>query len=196
MINSINWSLFPSDELFTFSNRAILLAETLRPSTPALVPFVDRALNSKANYQAALERELMANPSGVKGVCPTGWHLPSDPEWTTLSDCLINNGFGFGGGGDNIAKLLASTFKWYSYSRAGTPGNDLGSNNRTGFSALPGGYNGGDFYASGYAGYWWSSTAYYEDNPWCFSIDYDYSLLFRGNGYYKNNGFSVRCIRD
>jgi hypothetical protein len=58
MINSINWSRFPSDELFTFSIRAILLAEPLRPSTPALAPFVDRDLNSKANYQAALEREL------------------------------------------------------------------------------------------------------------------------------------------
>lgn len=57
MINSFSYSLIPSDELFTFSNRAIVIAEPLRPLVPALVPFLDRATRSKANFQVALERE-------------------------------------------------------------------------------------------------------------------------------------------
>lgn len=57
MINSINYSLFPSDEFLTFSTRAISIAETLRSIVPALAPFIDRAANSKADFQAALERD-------------------------------------------------------------------------------------------------------------------------------------------
>lgn len=57
MINSINYSLFPSNEFFTFSNRSLAIAEPLRPFVPALVPFVDRALQCKVNFQASLERE-------------------------------------------------------------------------------------------------------------------------------------------
>jgi Family of unknown function (DUF6261) len=57
MISSLNWSLFPSDEFFTFCKRSLVIVEPLRPLAPTLAPFIDRAINSNANFQAALERE-------------------------------------------------------------------------------------------------------------------------------------------
>jgi len=57
MILSFNWSLFPSDEFFTFSKRSLVIVEPLRPLAPTLAPFIDRAINSNANFQAALERD-------------------------------------------------------------------------------------------------------------------------------------------
>src|SRR5690606_15049986 len=90
-----------------------------------------------------------ANPSGVQGVCPTGWHLPSDAEWTELSDSL---------GGSSVAggKLKETgTTHWFSP--------NTGATNETGFTALPGGYrfNPGEFKYIKNFGYWWSAT---EDN--------------------------------
>ncbi|OQY02885.1 MAG: hypothetical protein B6I20_06115, partial [Bacteroidetes bacterium 4572_117] len=76
----------------------------------------------------------------TQGVCPTGWHLPSDAEWTELTDYLTNNGYGYGGSGNDIAKSLAATSGWGADDTAGNIGNDQSSNNSSGFSALPGGY--------------------------------------------------------
>jgi uncharacterized protein (TIGR02145 family)/uncharacterized repeat protein (TIGR02543 family) len=86
------------------------------------------------------------NPSGVQGVCPVGWHLPSNAEWTQLTDYV--------GGTSKAGTKLKSSMGWNSYS--GIP---VGTD-EYGFSALPGGdgYSGGDFYYAGYNGYWWSAT--------------------------------------
>ena len=89
-----------------------------------------------------------------RGVCPIGWHLPDNAEWTTLKDYLINNGYGYGGDGDDIAKSMAATKLWNTDPTAGNVGNDLASNNSSGFTALPGGnrYLGQDFILLGDAG--------------------------------------------
>ncbi|MBT6765446.1 MAG: hypothetical protein HOA90_13040, partial [Prolixibacteraceae bacterium] len=138
-----------------------------------------------------------ANPSGVQGVCPTGWHLPSDAEWTELSDYLIANGYGYGGSGDDIAKSLATTSNWSASATPGSPGNDPASNNSSGFSALQGGYRGstGSFSEVGDHGYWWSATEEEGSHAWTRHLHYRGSDVGR---YYdfKEHGFSVRCIRD
>lgn len=139
-----------------------------------------------------------ANPSGVQGVCPDGWHLPSDAEWTDLTDYLTNNGFGYEGSGSDIAKSMASTSGWTTYSIAGTVGNDQASNNSSGFSALPGGSrssNFGTLYNVGGSGNWWSSSEY------CSSFAFNRYLYYGDASVYrfssnKSNGFSVRCVRD
>jgi len=96
------------------------------------------------NWTAAMNGSMSssANPSGVQGPCPAGWHLPSQAEWIVLSDYLIVNGYGYGGSGDDIAKSLSSKTNWNTSSIPGTPGNDPTSNNSCGFSALPGGIRG------------------------------------------------------
>jgi uncharacterized protein (TIGR02145 family) len=102
----------------------------------------------------------------AKEVCPSGWHLPSDSEWTILSDYLTSNGFGYEGSGNDIGKSLASISDWVSTDNklgsGGTVGNDQSSNNLSGFTAHPGGmYVVGLFpFFIGITseGNWWSST--------------------------------------
>jgi len=136
-------------------------------------------------------------------LCPAGWHVPTDNEWTTLTDYLTNNGYGYGGSGINIAKSLAAASGWNPYSIAGTVGNDQVSNNNSGFTALPGGdrnFDGtGTFYGIGYNGNWWSSTDDRNNGntliAWARNLYYDGSNVFSFY-YYKQIGFSVRCLRD
>jgi uncharacterized protein (TIGR02145 family) len=124
-----------------------------------------------------------ANPSGVQGVCPAGWHLPSDAEWTELADYL---------GGESVAggKLKETgTIHWNSP--------NTGATNETGFTALPGGrrYSSDVFGYIGNYGYWWSATEVSASFAW-------YRFLLYGNGglgrfnFPKADGFSIRCVRD
>lgn len=137
------------------------------------------------NWPAAMSGSASSssNPSGVQGVCPTGWHLPSDAEWTELTDSL-------GGGGVAGGKLKEmGTAHWI------TP--NLGATNEAGFTALPGGNrsNNGAFYDIGYTAYWWSAT---ENNPtdaWDRSITYN-DITVYSYDFDEWGGFSVRCVRD
>jgi uncharacterized protein (TIGR02145 family) len=132
-----------------------------------------------------------------RNVCPAGWHVPIDAEWTTLKDYLTNNGYGYGGSGSDIAKSMAATSGWTTYGTVGTVGNDQASNNRSGFTALPGGYRGGSGYfdSIGYTGSWWSSSAYDATYAWHSILLYTKENAGR---YYnsKELGFSIRCVRD
>ncbi|MDY0143043.1 MAG: FISUMP domain-containing protein [Bacteroidales bacterium] len=124
-----------------------------------------------------------ANPSGVQGVCPTGWHLPSDAEWTQLTDYL---------GGESVTgdKLKETgTTHWNS------PNTD--ATNETGFTALPGGSRDfdGSFGYIGLYGYWWSATEGNASYAWNRRMSYDNSNVLRSS-YGKELGFSVRCLRD
>src|SRR5690554_1049349 len=137
------------------------------------------------NWTAAMDGEASSttNPSGIQGVCPAGWHLPSDAEWTELTDYL---------GGTSVAggKLKETgTTHWASP--------NTGATNETGFTALPGGgrYYGEEFNGIGYYSSWWSATGTSASNAWCRYLDYYFSGVNR-NGSYKDFGISVRCVRD
>jgi len=116
-------------------------------------------------------------------LCPTGWHVPSDAEWTTLTDYL---------GGASVAggKLKETgTTHWNS------PNTD--ATNETGFTALPGGlrFNIGAFHFIGGYGNWWSATEGSATHAWDRNMDSRYSSVGRSN-FDKELGFSVRCVRD
>jgi uncharacterized protein (TIGR02145 family) len=139
--------------------------------------------------------------NGGKNVCPTGWHVPSDAEWTTLENYLIDNGYNYDGTTteNKIAKALASTTLWTSWTDIGTVGNTdyPGKRNATGFTALPGGYRNyyGTYYHIGNYGYWLSSTEYSTYYVWFRYMCYDQTKV--GRSYLiKEEGFSVRCVRD
>jgi len=146
---------------------------------------------------------VTANPSGVQGVCPTGWHLPSDAEWFQMENYLADNGYNYdgttGGGRDKIAKALASTSGWNSSPSFGAVGNtDYPTyRNKSGFTALPGGYRNynGSFFNIGYLGNWWSATEYDAYSTWYRGISYSSSYVVRSYNY-REVGFSVRCVRD
>jgi uncharacterized protein (TIGR02145 family) len=137
------------------------------------------------NWTAAMDGEASSttNPSGIQGVCPAGWHLPSDAEWTELIDYL---------GGEMVAggKLKETgTTHWNSP--------NTGATNETGFTALPGGSRGsnGTFDVIGGDGYWWSATEFDATNAWVRGMSYDYGDVSRYGGN-KEVGYSVRCLRD
>jgi uncharacterized protein (TIGR02145 family) len=131
-------------------------------------------------------------------ICPTGWHVPTDDELTTLSGFLINNGYGFGGSGTDIAKSLSATSGWSIYGTPGTVGNDQGSNNSSGFSALPGGARNlsGVFVSAGMVGTWWSSTAVDDSFGWNRILNFNYTEFGRPPIFKKIQGSSVRCLKD
>jgi len=115
----------------------------------------------------------------VRGVCPQGWHLPSDAEWDELFTAV--------GGKDSAGVKLKSTSGWYK--------NGYGSDSY-GFGVLPAGgrYRDGNFDYAGYSAYFWSST----ENGSFYAYDcHFYYGEFVSRGYYdKDYGTSVRCLRD
>lgn len=126
---------------------------------------------------------VLYNWTAAMNACPDGWHLPSDAEWTELTDYL---------GGTSVAggKLKETgTTHW------NTP--NTGATNETGFTALPGGYRGsyGSFYSIGDGGDWWSATEGSATIAWGRFMYYDYSSVGRDYAN-KEVGNSVRCVRD
>jgi uncharacterized protein (TIGR02145 family) len=121
----------------------------------------------------------IANPSEVKGVCPTGWHLPSDAEWTALTDFVGSSTAG--------TKLKANSALWST--NTGT--DDYG------FSALPGGYGGSDggFVSAGNIDYWWSATEIDASDVWIRNMYYS-SAGVRRDYNVKTTLLSVRCVQD
>ena len=116
----------------------------------------------------------------ARGLAPVGYHIPTDTEWTKLSDYL--------GGEDSAGEKMKSLSGWL---------NNGNGTNSSGFSGLPGGYRGYDgyFYDVGYAGYWWSASEDGESGAWFRELGNGNSDLFR-DGNYKYFGLSVRCVRD
>lgn len=140
------------------------------------------------------------NPSGVQGICPSGWHLPSDAEWEQLAQYIseqmgpyeISGIMWLGVGGH-----LKATSGWYyesgGYYYEGNGTDDFG------FSALPGGYvsgrDAGGFYSVGTNGHFWSSTENDSSTAWYRYLSFQSDGLLRYYNFRKA-GASVRCIRD
>jgi uncharacterized protein (TIGR02145 family) len=169
--------------------------------TPGYCWYNNDSATYKSTYGAIYKWFVVnATSNGGKNVCPTGWHVPSDAEWTTMESYMIANGYNYDGSttGNKIAKSLAVTSGWPSFSQVGTIGNNKLINNGSGFSALPSGRRGmvGTFWEVGEGGYWWSTTEHI-DNAFAYlrSLYYYSSNLERGY-IHKTYGFSIRCIRD
>lgn len=129
--------------------------------------------------------------------CPTGWHLPSDAEWTALTDYVSNQPEYLCNSNTNwIAKSLADTTNWISSTNTCAVGNNLSANNATGFSGLPGGYCYiGGFSDTGSTGFYRSSSQSSTKGSWLLSLSYHIGSVSRFS-YGKSVGFSVRCLRD
>jgi len=115
--------------------------------------------------------------------CPAGWHLPSDEEWTALTD--------FVGGEEMAGTKLKSKAGWVDGEDYKAATDDYG------FSALPGGYrwSGGSFDIAGSRGSWWSATEYGATVARYRDVDYYGDNV--GSGWsYKALMFSLRCVRD
>ena len=144
--------------------------------------------NNDAAYNAKYGKlynwyAISPTTNGTKNICPLGWHVPTDAEWTVLTDYL---------GGTIVAggKMKeVGTTNWNS------PNTD--ATNKSGFTGLPGGYRLYDGYYSGVGsnGTWWSSTENLTNNAWYRLLTNDDGNADRSNGN-KEDGLSVRCLRD
>jgi uncharacterized protein (TIGR02145 family) len=118
-----------------------------------------------------------------RNLCPTGWHVPTDAEWTTLTTVL---------GGESVAggKLKeTSTTHWKSP--------NAGATNESGFTALPGGNRdiGGTFSRFGNSGFWWGSADSSTGKAWYRDMEYNDDVVITVSSN-KKNGYSVLCVRD
>ncbi len=133
----------------------------------------------------------------TRNVCPAGWHVPSDVDWNILNDYVNSNAFGEIVGANSSAKILASQTGWVLYGIVGNPGKDMASNNKSGFSAMPGGIRQpvGTYASAGLGAYYWSTTADIPSLASSRLVYFDLSTLQERN-YTKDTGISVRCVKD
>ncbi len=153
------------------------------------------------------------------GLCPQGWHVPSDKEWETLVSYL----------GENPGRKMKAKSGWNKWKSGGSETCPVCSrwndeyrsktachrckdtrsipaavayhsgdgNNLSGFFGLPGGYHSrGNYYYIGYDGYWWSSTEDDTFTAWSRYLSFNSGSADRDASNKKNGGFSVRCLRD
>jgi uncharacterized protein (TIGR02145 family) len=121
---------------------------------------------------------------GAQGICPDGWHIPTDAEWQDLINFL---GGQYGTGG----KLKATGTTYW------TPTND-GATNISGFTGLPGGrcnYWDGGFENRGDFAYFWSSTEYDFIDAWILFLHYNTDDVYK-TWKDPNHGYSVRCLKN
>lgn len=133
----------------------------------------------------------------VRGVCPLGWHVPSDEEWKQLENTLgISadevNDIGVRGETENVGGMMKATASWNAP--------NAGATNESGFSGLASGnrdgFSAGTFFNAGSIGYWWSSSDYGEFNyAWYRRLSSSNAGVGR-YGYYKRSGFCIRCLQD
>ena len=164
------------------------------------------------NWAAAMHggTSSSANPSGVQGVCPDGWHLPSDAEWTQLTNFVASDNANVcGGNPEYIVKSLASTEGWDDYDmdphvscRMST--NASSTNNNTGFSVMPAGTWETDGAVAdpnfGYTNYGhtiFRSATQHETSYAAFVREFynEYAYVDR-TAIAKTTGLSVRCVLD
>ena len=132
------------------------------------------------NWPAAMNGEPESNavPSGVRGICPDGWHLPSDAEWKILTDYL----------GSSAHIMMKSTSGW----KDGGNGD-----NSSGLNGLPGGFRDpifGGFFCLTLDGYFWAATTWGSGSQ-TRGLHYDLNIVSHNN-LYRQEGISIRCLKD
>ena len=137
------------------------------------------------NVYGALYNWYVVNTNKL---CPFGWHVPNDNEWTSLISYLGNDS-NAGGKLKATGTIEEGTGLWSSP--------NTGATNETNFTALPGGYRHrhGSFYSMGQNGNWWSESYYGAAEAWYRTLHY-YNINVDRYSNYKTYGFSVRCVRN
>lgn len=143
-------------------------------------------INNKNTYGALYSYWLIKYAYYYGGICPRGWHIPTDAEWTTLTNYL---------GGESItgSKLKETGTSHWQYPNSG-------ATNESGFTGLSGGCRtlNGQFYDIGYYGYYWSDSQHLgfpDYTAWYRLLYYNYSHVHRSVAE-ETLGMSIRCIRD
>lgn len=141
---------------------------------------------NKATYGALYNwYAINSATNGGKNICPTGWHVPSNTEFSTL----ISNQGGTAVAGGKMKET--GTTHWL--------GPNAGATNESGFTALPGGWrndSGGTFANMTYRGFFWTSTQNAANTAWVIYLDYLIDDAATYGDYNKHKGYSIRCLKD
>ena len=165
------------------------------------IPFEQRGyLYNWAGAVDTIDTEnIIVSFSNRRGICPEGWHVPNDDEWTALEDylksqtecysCSDNRNF--------IAKALASNEYWLDSSNDCAVGNDLAANNKTGFTLHPAGYNDGSrFFSSNDWAWLATSTSGLGYTAYNRTLLSGAGVVVKAYGGFETIGRSVRCLKD
>lgn len=134
------------------------------------------------------------NPSGIQGICPVGWQIPSDGDWKELETCL------------GMSPAEAEASNWRGSDQGGRlkdtgtmywTSPNTGATNESGFTALPAGYRDmdGSFGWQNKYGYFWTASGYNSSQAWRRFLGFDNSQVYRST-YSMLMGQSVRCFKD
>jgi uncharacterized protein (TIGR02145 family) len=137
--------------------------------------------NNNAAYDALYGKLYNWYAVNTGTLCPPGWHIPTDGEWTILTNFL--------GGAEVAGGKMKSVTGWDSPNIAAT--------NESGFTGLPGGIREANgFGGLGSNGYWWSSSTDDSNGSWFRTLDGSSGSIGRGDDGSGTDGFSCRCLRD
>jgi len=172
-------------------------------NTTGAYAWYNNDISLKDSYGALYNWHAVNNANGL---CPTGWHVPADADWTQLVDYVVAQGFP----NNDVINGAGNALK--SCRQANSPlGGDCNTSvhprwnehsthhgfDEFGFSGFPGGLRSffSFFHSLGNIGYWWSYTEYDWGSAWSLSLNYSFGNvgIFNLN---KTNGFSVRCLKD
>ena len=150
------------------------------------------------NWYGAVNSSLTdGSAEGAQGACPTGWHVPTSTEFTTLYNTInADTKYRCNSASGAIGKAMSAPSGWITSAVDCQTGNNQQTNNSTGFNGLPAGYRytSGVFYHMGYYAYFWSSSF---SSPYAL---YRY-LVYSSTSFSSNScspvlGFSVRCLKN
>ncbi len=149
--------------------------------------------STNTDFEQALQVTFSGNR---RGICPQGWHVPSEAEWKQLRGYMVSHSqYWCNGDSTYIAKALASSTGWSANSNDCGVGNTQNNNNTSGFTALPAGFYTNGFFNFGYHAHFWSAKQSNAFSAFFFQLDYYHpNVLYEDSG--KNKGASVRCLRD
>lgn len=202
MIQNLKTTRFPNGEEIPMGSAGEVSDELPYRYAPDANPSNIERYGYLYNWSALMHGENCsgANPSGVQGVCPFGWHVPSKAEWSQLVTFVgTQNEHQCDGNYNNIAKSLASTSGWQECSKQCAVGNEQQNNNSTHFNACPAGLGGGDINNNfGRDAYFWScsKSAIWPDLVLDFELDYYSAVTYTGYGVHKQTAMAVRCVKD
>ncbi|HJV77176.1 MAG TPA: fibrobacter succinogenes major paralogous domain-containing protein [Paludibacter sp.] len=150
--------------------------------------------NDSASYKSTYGALYNWYAVKTNKLAPEGWHIPTDAEWSTLED-NVSQYYNVSG---SLAKILASTTHWIKSGISGAAGNNMKTNNSSGFAALPGGSRINyirSFSQIDSVGGWWSSSYANDTSALSLKLANNLSTVERINSK-RMCGFSIRCIKD
>ena len=198
-VSDRNGNGYPTVQIGTQCWMAQNLRSTTYPGGGSITNYLPNGASLNSNYGRlytytdAMNGSVKVGTQDVQGVCPSGWHLPSFNEYETLFNYLRGeSAYQCGGSSTKISKALSSKAGWQSSTDVCSPGQEMSSNNASGFNAYPAGRS----FSSTYYDYGTAAVFLTSDkgNPNALEISYDEPMTDALN-ISLSNALSVRCVK-